>query len=146
MTALNLADRVDAGPVLHHTMALRPPSEHQRGMMKRLCVVGATSLLCACGPVMLEPRPLEISVAASKASAAVGDTLSFVATVQGTNLLGLDADFGDGGTDRYGTAGARAGKVTFRHPFIAPGTYTVKITATDSDASQKSASVSIQVL
>lgn len=114
--------------------------------MKRLCVLGVMTLLCACGPATTAPQPLEISVAASRASVAVGDTVSFVATVQGTSLLGLDADFGDGGTDSYGTAGARTGKVTFRHPFSARGTYTVKITATDSDTSQKSASVGIQVL
>jgi hypothetical protein len=114
--------------------------------MKRLLVVGAVVAASACGPAALEVIPLQISVQASQARAAVGDTLDFVATVQGNSLIGLAADFGDGGTDSYGTSGARTGKVTFRHPFLAPGTYTVKITVTDGDATQKAASIGVQIL
>lgn len=103
-------------------------------------------MLGGCSPATLDVIPLQISVEATPASAPVGDTVTFVATVQGNSLLGLDADFGDGGTDRYGTSGARTGKVTFRHPFLARGTYTVRITVTDSDASTKAASIDIQIL
>lgn len=114
--------------------------------MKRLWIAGAAVLSSACGPATLDVIPLQISVQASNTSAAIGDTVTFVATVQGNSLLGLDADFGDGVTDRYGTSGARTGKVTFRHPFLSRGTYTVKITVTDGDASTKEASIGVQVL
>jgi PKD repeat protein len=114
--------------------------------MKRLLVVGAAVAASACGPATLEVLPLQISVEASQPSAAVGDTLYFTATIQGNSILGLDADFGDGAGDTYGTGGARTGKVTFRHPFLARGTYTVKITVTDGDAAQKSASVDVRIL
>lgn len=114
--------------------------------MKRLLVIGAAVTVSACGPATLEVIPLQISVQGSQASAAVGDTLFFVATVQGNSLIGVAADFGDGGADSYGTGGARTGKVTFRHPFTTRGTYTVTITATDGDATQKAASVDVQIL
>lgn len=114
--------------------------------MKRLWIVGTAVVLSACSPATLDVIPLQISVQASSPSASVGDTVTFVATVQGNSLLGLDADFGDGGTDRYVTAGARTGKVTFRHPFLARGAYTVKITVTDGDASIRAASVDVQIL
>jgi len=114
--------------------------------MKLLWIVAAAVTLSACSPATLDVIPLQISVEASSASAAVGDTVTFVATVQGNSLLGLDADFGDGGTDRYGTSGARTGRVTFRHPFLARGAYTVRIMVTDGDASTKAASIGVQVL
>jgi PKD repeat protein len=116
--------------------------------MKRLWIVGAAAAitLSACSPATLDVIPLQISVDATPTSAAVGDTVTFVATVQGNSLLGVDADFGDGGTDRYGTSGARTGKVTFRHPFLARGTYTVKITVTDGDAATKAAMLDVQIL
>jgi hypothetical protein len=114
--------------------------------MRALWIVALTIMLSACSPATLDVIPLQISVQASSASAAIGDTVTFVATVQGNSLLGVDADFGDGATDRFGTSGARSGKVTFRHPFLARGTYTVRITVTDGDASTKATSVAIQIL
>lgn len=114
--------------------------------MKRVLVVGAALITSACGPATLESLPLLISVEAAPPSAAVGDTVYFVATVQGNSLLGLNAEFGDGASDSYGTSGARSGRVTFRHPFLARGTYTVKITVTDGNAAQKAASVDVQIL
>ena len=69
----------------------------------------------------------------------------FVATVQGGNLLGLDADYGDHTTDQYGTAGARTGKVTFRHAYTTRGTFMAKITVTDAVAGQKADSIEVRV-
>lgn len=114
--------------------------------MKRLLVVGAAIMTSACGPSTLEVLPLQISVEAAPANAAVGDTVYFIATVQGNSLLGLDVDFGDGAGDSYGTGGARTGHVTFRHPFTTRGTFTVKITVTDGNAAQKAASVDVHIL
>ena len=98
-----------------------------------------------CTESTLAPLPLEISVAASRTTVAPGDTIYFVATVQGGSLLGLNADYGDTSTDLYGTSGARTGKVTFRHAYTARGTFTTKITLTDATLGTKTASVDIHV-
>jgi PKD domain len=109
-------------------------------------ILAATlALSWACAQSSLAPLPLEISVAASRTSAAPGDTVVFVATVQGGNLLGLDAEYGDQTVDQYGTAGARTGKVSFHHAYTMRGTFTAKITVTDATLGQKSASVEILV-
>jgi len=113
-------------------------------MLKRLLIVAGFALVAACQST-LEALPLEISVTASRATAAPGDTIVFVATIQGGSLLGLDADYGDNTTEQYGTAGARTGKVTFRHAYSARGTFTTKITVTDASAGQKNASVQVRV-
>ena len=99
----------------------------------------------ACGESTLAPLPLDITLTASRTTAAPGDTISFVATIQGGSLLGLDADYGDSSTDQYGTAGARTGRVTFRHAYGSRGTFTTKITLTDATLGQKSASVEVHV-
>jgi hypothetical protein len=111
-------------------------------------IVFTLAIACAalaCGESTLAPLPLDITVAASRTTAAPGDTIAFVATVQGGSLLGLNVDYGDSSTDLYGTSGARTGKVTFRHAYTARGTFTAKITLTDATLGTKSASVDIHV-
>jgi hypothetical protein len=98
-----------------------------------------------CTESTLAPLPLDITIAASRTTAAPGDTIYFVATIQGGTLLGLNADYGDTATDIYGTSGARTGKVTFRHAYSARGTFTTTITLTDATLGTKSASVEIHV-
>lgn len=98
-----------------------------------------------CSESTLAPLPLQISVAASRTTAAPGDTIYFVATVQGGSLLGLNADYGDTSTDLFGTSGARTGKVTFRHAYATRGTFTTKITLTDATLGTKTDSVQIHV-
>ena len=114
-------------------------------MPTRFLLVAAFALAGACTQSSLEALPLDITVSASRATAAPGDTIVFVATVQGGSLLGLDVDYGDSTTDQYGTAGARTGKVSFRHAYMTRGTFTTKITVTDAFAGQKNASVEIRV-
>ena len=52
-------------------------------MLKRLLVIVGFALAAAACQSSLEPLPLEISVAASRTTAAPGDTVVFVATMQG---------------------------------------------------------------
>ena len=114
-------------------------------MLKRLLLIAGLALAAACQASSLEALPLQISVTASRTTAAPGDTIVFIATIQGGSLLGLDADYGDSTTEQFGTAGARTGKVTFRHAYSARGTFTTKITVTDASAGQKNASVQVRV-
>jgi hypothetical protein len=107
--------------------------------------VAISAAVLGCTESTLDPLPLDISVAASRTTAAPGDTIYFVATVQGGSLLGLNADYGDTSTDLFGTSGARTGKVTFRHAYATRGTFTTKITLTDATLGTKSASVEIHV-
>jgi len=99
----------------------------------------------ACHESVLAPLPLDITISASKTTVAPGDTIVFVATVQGGYLLGLTADYAATINDIYGTSGARTGKVTFRHAYAARGTFTTKITLTDATLGDKTASVDIHV-
>jgi hypothetical protein len=108
-------------------------------------LLASLALAWACAQSSLAPLPLDISVAASRTTAAPGDTVVFVATVQGGNLLGLDADYGDHTTDQYGTAGARTGKVSFRHAYTSRGTFMAKITVTDAVAGQRADSIEVHV-
>jgi hypothetical protein len=135
---------VEANRTYRVSSAARHSSEISHTMLKRLLIIGGLALATACQST-LEALPLEISVTASRATAAPGDTIAFVATIQGGSLLGLDADYGDNTTEQYGTAGARTGKVTFRHAYLARGTFTAKITVTDASAGQKNASVQVRV-
>ena len=113
----------------------------------RIAAILLASLVLAwgCSESTVTPLPLEISVAASRTTVAPGDTVVFVATVQGGSLLGLGADFGDNMTDQYGTAGAQTGKVSFHHAYTTHGTFTAKITVTDAVAGQKAASIDVHV-
>jgi hypothetical protein len=117
-----------------------------RGIVRIATVIVATLVTAAaCAPAALEPLPLEITVEASRTTVAPGDTIVFVATVQGGSLLGLNADYGDQTVDSYGTAGARTGKVSFRHAYSSRGTFTTKISVTDALAGVKEASVQVRV-
>ena len=101
--------------------------------------------LVACAGSSLEPLPLEVSIEASRATAAPGDTITFVATAQGGTLLGLDIDYGDGVTEQFGTGSARTARVTFRHAYLLRGTYQVRVVVTDAAAGQKEATTEVRV-
>ena len=104
-----------------------------------LFVLGITACIEA-----LHPLPLDISLDASRTAPAVGDTVNFLVTTQGGNLLGINMDYGDNSGDQFGLAGARTAKVTFRHVFAAAGSYQVQATVTDATTTEKSATVQIQ--
>jgi hypothetical protein len=124
---------------------MTPPHRVRQTAAMISFALGLAVAALGCGESTLAPLPLDISIAASRTTAAPGDTIFFVATIQGGSLLGLDADYGDSSTDQYGTSGARTGKVTFRHAYSARGTFTTKITLTDATLGTKSASVEVHV-
>lgn len=99
----------------------------------------------ACGDATLAPLPLEIAIAASRTTAAPGDSIGFLVSAQGGSLVGVETDYGDGVTEPYGTSGARTARVSFRHAYVARGVYQVRATVTDALAGQKNATVEIRV-
>lgn len=91
-------------------------------------------------------HPLTVSVEASRTTAAPNDSIRFVVKAEGDALLAVQAEYGDGtGIDSFGTSGARTASVTFRHAYLAAGTYTVTATATDAIAGQKTATIQVRV-
>jgi len=98
-----------------------------------------------CTPSALEPLPLDIELQASRTTAAPGDTVLFVADAQGGSLVGLQIDYGDTNSDLFSAAGARTARVTFRHAYQQPGTFTVRVIVTDATAGQKEATTEVRV-
>ena len=101
--------------------------------------------LAACAPATLEPKPLDVGIEASRTTAATGDTLTFVVAAQVGALIGVEIDYGDNVLDQFGTSGARTARVTFKHAYSQPGTYTVKAVVTDATAGQKQTTIEVRV-
>ncbi len=110
-------------------------------LLRSVLLVG----LAACGDGSLDPLPLEISIQASRTTAAPGEAINFVVTAQGGSLLGVAIDYGDTTTDLYGAGGARTARVTFSHAYTAAGTYQVRARVTDAIAGDKDATVEVSV-
>jgi hypothetical protein len=99
----------------------------------------------ACGDASLDPLPLEITIAANRATAAPGETVEFEVTAQGGTLIGVTIDYGDDTSDQFGTGGARTARVTFSHAFAAAGVYQVRASVVDAVAGGRDAVVQITV-
>lgn len=113
--------------------------------MRRFLVCAVVAAIAGCGDAGVSPQELTIALQANPLVAAVGDSVSFVATARGTGLFGVEMVYGDGTSEAYNTAGARDAQITFRHAFAAAGTYQVQATATDSRAGSRTASVSVTI-
>lgn len=113
--------------------------------MKLFRAVCAAVLLSACASDSIEPLPLSISVTATPATAAVGDSVTFVASSQGTSLVAVTADFGDGATDGFQIPFGRTARNTFKHAYSTAGSYTATFTIVQADSATKSATASVQI-
>lgn len=103
-------------------------------------------LLMLAGCDLTSPsRQLSLVLQATPSSAAVGDTISFVATAQGTALDGIRMTYGDGTSDNYTASGGTTAQVLFRHAYQAPGTFQVQGTVTDSRSGTKTTSLSVAI-
>ncbi len=105
----------------------------------------ALILLGGCSAEVLGPLPLQITIEASRATAAPGVPISFEVAARGGQLVGITTSYGDGTEDHHGTSGARTARVTFHHAFSAPGTYQVQATVIDALAGPKDATISVRV-
>jgi hypothetical protein len=112
-----------------------------RTVLSSLLLIG----LAACGDGSLKPLPLDISVQASRTTAAPGTAIDFVVNAQGEVLVGVTIDYGDTVVEAFGTSGARTARITFTHAYSTPGTYQVRATVTDAIAGDKEAGVEILV-
>lgn len=114
--------------------------------MPRILVLALLALgVAACSGSPLEPLPLDVSIQASGATAAVGDTVTFVVSAQGGQLIGLEVNYGDDSSEQFGTGGARTARVTFKHAYLVRGTYMVRAVVTDALVGQKEATVEVRV-
>jgi hypothetical protein len=114
--------------------------------MNRLRAAIAAVLLSGCAASSLEPLPLSISVTATPTSAAVGDTITFVANMQGNGLIAVDGDYGDGtAPDGFDIPFGRTARNTFKHVYSTAGNFTATFTAAQTDSTAKSATVTVQI-
>lgn len=113
--------------------------------MIRLRAAIAAVLLCACGGNTLGPLALSISLTTTPASPAVGDTVTFVANMQGVGVTAIDVDYGDGTPDGAAIPFARTARNTFKHVYHTAGTFSAAFTVTQADSTAKSATSTVQV-
>ncbi|MFN8572166.1 MAG: PKD domain-containing protein [Gemmatimonadaceae bacterium] len=101
--------------------------------------------IAACSTAPEAVAPLSLSLTSGTSTVVVGETVSMVASANGSNLVGLAVDYGDETTDSYATAGANSARVTFRHAYATRGTFTARVTVTDGTANQRQATLEIHV-
>lgn len=126
-------------------LARRCPNLNASDMSRMLfgALLLAGTLACSTEP--LAPLPLDVSVEPNKTTTVTGDTITFVTDAQGGSLVGVQIEYGDTNGDAFTTAGARTARVTFKHAYQQPATYTVRVIVTDALAGQKEASVEVRV-
>ena len=132
-------------------MKSRTQSSHRRretpkgrSILKGLIVAVAAGTLAACLGNSLEPLALQISVSAP-ATAAVGDTVHFATEMQGSDLAGVTADYGDDNGDALALGFSRTARTTFAHVYTTPGTFTTTVIVFQADSAHKSATATVQV-
>lgn len=114
--------------------------------MNRLRAAIAAVLLCGCASSSVEPLALSISVTATPTSAAVGDTITFIADMQGNGLIAVDGDYGDGSApDGFDIPFGRTARNTFKHVYQKAGSFTATFTAAQADSSARSTTATIQI-
>lgn len=114
-------------------------------MQRILLCLAALVGVASCTAATLDPKPLDVRIEASRTTAVIGDTLTFVVTAQGGVLVGVEIQYGDSNGDQFGTAGARTARISFRHAYQQIGTYTVRAVVTDAAAGQKEATTEVRV-
>lgn len=106
-------------------------------MTFRLLVVLLGIGLGGCRQTTEPPIGLVATVESSRSTAARGDTVSFIVSATGNNLVGVVIDFGDQTGDLFATGGARTARVTFKHVFQTAGSFTVSAVVTDAIVGDK---------
>jgi len=115
------------------------------GAMKHIATVMALVGTVACRQATAPPEAVTVTLESSRATTQRGDTVSFIVSASGNNLVGIVFEFGDSGVDQYATGGALTARVTFKHAYTAAGTFTARAIVTDAIFGEKEATKSIVV-
>lgn len=91
------------------------------------------------------PVSLVATLESSRSTAARGDTITFTVNATGNSLVGVVIDFGDQAGDQFGTGGARSARVTFKHAFQTPGSFTVSAVVTDAIVGEKQSTTTVVI-
>jgi hypothetical protein len=114
--------------------------QRRERVFPRLVLAFAAACFAAgCSQSTLEPLPLQISLTPAHVTAAPGDSITLIATMQGGSLLGMIVDYGDKATDQFPAGGARTARIVFRHAYLASGTFVIRASVTDASAGQAEA-------
>lgn len=112
--------------------------------MRRSMLGGLVLTALACGGSS-EPRPFEAAIEANRTAAAVGETVGFVVSAQGRQLLGVTIDYDDGVVEQAAFHSSTTAQRIFEHAFTATGTYRVRATVVDAVVGSKDASVEVRI-
>ena|ERR1044071_3331934 len=114
--------------------------------MRRLLLgIGLAASVAACSTLVDADRPLTIGFTVDKPTLTLGDSMLFTITVQGTSLVGVTLDYGDGSTTAYPTSGAQTARLTYYHTYKARGSYDVVLNVTDARAGERGATIQVRV-
>jgi hypothetical protein len=131
-------------PDTRHSSSARTTPAPERAALARIAVVVAACALVGCLGSTVEPLALQITVNAP-ATAAVGDTVRFATEMQGNDLVGVVAEYGDDSTDALALGFSRTARTTFSHVYTTAGTFTTTFTVFQADSAQKAATATIEV-
>ena len=102
-------------------------------------------LIAGCRQTTEPPVALVATLESSRTTAVRGDTVTFIVSASGNNLVGVVIDFGDQSGDQFGTGGARTARVTFKHAFQTAGSFTVVAVVTDAIGGEKEATATVVI-
>lgn len=131
-------------PDTRHPSSARTPTAPRRAALARIAAVAAACALVGCLGNAVEPLALQITVSAP-ATAAVGDTVRFATEMQGNDLVGVVAEYGDDSTDALALGFSRTARTTFSHVYATAGTFTTTVTVFQADSAHKVATATVEV-
>ena len=112
-----------------------------------MLVWGVLALGSGCGGSSTDSgKDLSIQLTVDQAvGVAVADTFTFSFVSRGRALLGIELDFGDGGTETINGAGSSKVTGTRVHAYQQPGTYSAVARAVEMVGTELADTVSVQV-
>lgn len=115
--------------------------------MRRMILLALVALLAGgCTSVDVpDSRELTIDIIATPESVVVGEQIEVRASAEGTSLVRIDFEFGDGATATSVTHGAQTAETVEEHAYEEAGTYTVTATAVETAGDTAQAQLTVTV-
>ena len=114
--------------------------------MKRFTFAAlAAALLCAGCVESTAPPAFAISATVDRATTAPGDSVNFVITASGSDLVRLNVAFGDATTFERELFGAQTVTANLRHAYPAAGQFTMTAVITAASNETRQTTVGVQV-